>query len=128
MIAMSTRTLWSRVLVMLGLSAILIGATDPLEGSLVILPGMATLWIGAWIGGIGSRKLLGWAFVLVAAGVALLFGLSAIGGIGGRTGRSMWWSLLLIPYPVGWVMGLVGAVRALIQLFRRPAAPEPAAP
>ncbi|HVP14616.1 MAG TPA: hypothetical protein VMS88_03670 [Terriglobales bacterium] len=125
---MNTRSLWSRALVILGLADVLIGAIDPIEGSFVILPGMAALWIGAWAGRTASRKLLAWAFLLVAVGVAVMFGLTAMHGIGGRTGRSMWWALLLIPYPVGWVMGLVGAVRSLIQLFRRPAAPLPTAP
>jgi hypothetical protein len=50
---------------------------------------------------------------LIAVGVAALFGLSAIGGFGGPSGRSMWWGLLLLPYPIGWVIGLLGAVQCL---------------
>lgn len=38
---------------------------------------------------------------------------SAIGGIRGNTGRSVWWALALMPYPVGWLLGLVFGMRRL---------------
>jgi len=47
--------------------------------------------------------------------------LSAFGGFGAGTGLSNWWGLLLVPYAVGWVMGLAGSVLALVESFRRPA-------
>ncbi len=50
-----------------------------------------------------------------------LWGMSAIGGIGGSTGRSMWWALVLLPYPVGWVMGFAGVIRALREANGAPA-------
>ena len=40
---MSKRTLWSGVFVIVGLLAMLVGAIDPLEGSFVILPGIAVV-------------------------------------------------------------------------------------
>lgn len=110
---MPTRWRWSRILVVVGLVAILVGAADPLEGSLVILPGTGLLAFGAWLGNSRNRRLLYWAFALVAVGVGEVWGLSAVGGLGGSTGRSMWWAILLLPYPVGWVMALVGAIRRL---------------
>jgi hypothetical protein len=30
----------------------------------------------------------------------------------------MWWGLLLLPYPVGWLMALVGGVACLVRFFR----------
>ena len=36
---MNARKLWSRILIIVGSIAMLVGALDPLEGSLVILPG-----------------------------------------------------------------------------------------
>ena len=108
---MSTRWPWSRIVSVVGLVAIVVGAIDPLEGSLLILPGTFLLALGAWLGHSRHRRLLYWAFALVALGVGLLWGISAVGGFGGSTGRSMWWALLLLPYPVGWVMALVGAIR-----------------
>jgi len=90
-----------------------LGAVDPLEGSLVILPGSLLVALGAFLGRSRWLVLLMWAFILVAIGVGALFGLSALGGVGGRTGRSMWWLLVVLPYPAGWIVGLVGAVLRL---------------
>lgn len=103
----------SRVLIIVGLAAMVIGAVDPLEGSLLILPGTGLAWFGALRARSRHRRLLLWSFVLVAAGVAALFGLSAIGGFGGNSGRSNWWAVALLPYPVGWMMGLIGAFRSV---------------
>ena len=47
---MPTRRRWSLVLAIVGLVAILIGAIDPLEGSLIILPGDGLLAFAAWLG------------------------------------------------------------------------------
>jgi hypothetical protein len=40
----------------------------------------------------------------------------------------MWWALTILPYPVGWVMGLVGAIRRLIESRKGDisAGPQPA--
>jgi hypothetical protein len=104
---------WSRLLVIVGLVAMVMGAIDPLEGSLVILPGTALVALGARVGKSRHRALVRWALVLVAVGVGALWWLSALGGFGPSSGRSYWWALVLLPYPVGWIMGLVGAVRTL---------------
>jgi hypothetical protein len=104
---------WQRILVITGLVLMVIGAIDPLEGSVVILMGSLVAATAAFLGKIKRWKLLAAAFALIAAGVAVLFGMSALGGIGGRTGRSLWWALLILPYPAGWIMGLVGAVLGL---------------
>jgi 4-hydroxybenzoate polyprenyltransferase len=37
-----------------------------------------------------------------------LFGLSAVGGFGGTTGRSAWWAVLILPYLAGWAVGILG--------------------
>lgn len=103
----------ARILIIVGLVTMVIGLIDPLEGSLVILPGTALAALGAGLGRASHRTLLYWGFTLVAVGVAAMWGMSAVGGIGGATSRSMWWALTLLPYPVGWVLSLVGAVRSL---------------
>jgi len=104
---------WSRILVVAGLVAMAIGALDPLEGSLVILPGTGLIALGALLGNSPHRMFLCGSFLLVAAGVGAMWGLSAIGGFGGTSGRSNWWALVLVPYLVGWIMGLVGAIQTL---------------
>jgi len=55
---MKGATRWSRILVIVGLVAMLIGAIDPLEGSLVILPGTGMVALGALLGNSRHRKLL----------------------------------------------------------------------
>ena len=102
-----------RVLVVAGLTAMVLGALDPLEGSLLILPGTGLAALGALLSHSRFRRSLYWSFALVSIGVAALWGMSAMGGIGGPGQRSMWWALVLLPYPVGWVLGLVGVVREL---------------
>jgi len=99
--------------VILGLVASVIGVADPLEGSPIILIGSALALAGALLDRSRQRKWLSWAFALTCVGVAALFGLSALGGIGGDSGRSYGWGLVLLPYPVGWLMTVVGAVRYL---------------
>jgi hypothetical protein len=103
----------SRILIVAGLVAMVLGALDPLEGSPVILAGIGLAGFGATGATSRHRTLLRWSFVLVAVAVGAIFALSAIGGFGGSSGRSNWWALVLLPYPVGWIMGLVGAVRSL---------------
>jgi hypothetical protein len=104
---------WSRVPIIAGLILMVIGAIDPLEGSVVILAGSLVAALGAFFGKIRRWKLLVGAFVLIAVGVGVMFAMSARGGIGGSTGRSMWWLLIILPYPAGWVMGLTGAILSL---------------
>ncbi|MBN1336183.1 MAG: hypothetical protein JXB39_09495 [Deltaproteobacteria bacterium] len=110
---MVRRRRWSRILVIVGLVALILGAIDPLEGSLVVLLGAALVTLGAFMAGSRHRRFLAWSLALLALGIGTMFGLSAIGGIGGSTGRSSWWGLVLLPYPVGWIMMLVGAIRCL---------------
>jgi hypothetical protein len=107
---MNARELWSRILVIAGGIAMLVGALDPMEGSAVILPGSGLFALGAFLGQ-HERRLVTyrvWVFILIAIGVGALWGLSAIGGIGGTSGHSMWWGVLILPYLIGWFMGICG--------------------
>ncbi len=109
----------SRGLLITGLTAMIVGALDPMEGSLVILLGAGLAALGIRAGGSRFHALATLAFVLVAIGVGALWGLSSVGGFGGASGRSNAWGLLLVPYPIGWILGLVAAIRRL----REPATP-----
>lgn len=103
-----------------GLVVMLIGCLDPLEGSVLILAGA---FLEALAGRLGASRLTRQAVLalgLIAIGVAAMFALSAVGGVGGRTGRSAGWGLLVAPYPVGLVLGLVVAVRLVRQLRGAP--------
>lgn len=108
------------MLLTVGSVAMLIGALDPLEGSLVILPGSAVVTLGTFLshGKCGLLSYWIWIFILIAIGVGAMFALSAVGGIGGGSGHSAWWGLLIVPYPVGWIMGIVSLVSRLVRTFR----------
>jgi len=116
---MELRERWARILCVAGVLTMLAGCLDPLEGSVLILAGSGLLALGAHLGRSRHRKAAFWAFVLTVVGVAILFGLSAMGGVGGETGRSMAWALVILPYPAGALMALVTGVRILIEIFRR---------
>jgi hypothetical protein len=118
--AMNARRLWSRILAVVGGIAMMLGTLDPLEGSLLILPGSGMVALGVFLGRKERWTVLYWvwAFILIAVGVGALFALSAVGGIGGKSGHSMWWGILMLPYPAGWLMALAGAVIALVRVFK----------
>jgi hypothetical protein len=108
----------ARPLSWMALALLLVGALDPMEGSVLIAAGAV---LAAWLG-VGtssrSRTLLLWGAGLTVVGVAALFGFSALGGIGGDSGRSNWWALTFVPYPVGWIASLVGAFRLVAEVRR----------
>ena len=112
MTGMSTIHRPSRVVLAIGLAAMILGLVDPLEGSIVILAGIGLATVAAYRLHSSHRLALSAGLALAAAGVAALWVLSAMGGFGGNTGRSTWLGLTLVPYPVGWVIALVAAIRA----------------
>jgi hypothetical protein len=88
----------------------LVGAIDPIEGSLLILPGSGLIALGTFLEQ-GERRLITyrlWVFILTAIGVGASWGLTMAGGIGGSDGISPWWAVLILPYPIGWSMGIWG--------------------
>jgi len=117
---MNTSKTWSRTLVIAGGIVMLAGIVDPLEGSVVILAGSGLVTLGTFLGDTGRSLLVYWIciFILIAVGVGAMFALSAVGGFGGTTGRSMWWGLPILPYPVGWIMGMVSLSARLTRTFR----------
>lgn len=110
---------WYRPLVIAGLTGMIIGAVDPLEGSIVIAIGSVVVGVGTprRDSAVAGRVWL--ASVMIVAGVAAIWIMSAFGGVGGRTGRSMWWLMVAAPYPVGWILGLIAAVQRLRELRER---------
>jgi len=107
---MNARSIWSRILIVVGSIAMLVGALDPMEGSVVILPGSGLVALGAFLGH-SERRLIAYrvgVFILIVIGVGAMWGLSWVGGFGGPSGRSMWWGVLILPYVIGWSMGIWG--------------------
>ena len=110
---MFATTHWPRTLVIIGLVAMVLGAIDPLEGSVVVLAGATLAALGASLSHSRHAVMLLWAFALLFFGVGSMWVLSFFGGVGGSSSNSWWWLIAVVPYPIGWVLGLVGAVRRL---------------
>jgi len=118
----------SSLLFVIGCAAIVLGAVDPLEGSVVILGGSAAALAGVLLGKRPHRivQYWLWTFLLIAIGVGLLFAWSNVGGFGGTSGRSMWWALTLLPYPIGWLMAIAAILRNVVNHWRLHHHPHPA--
>jgi hypothetical protein len=107
---MPTRERWGQGLFSVGGIAMLVGAVDPMEGSLAILPGSGLMALGAFLAHAERLVMLYRlaVFGLITIGVGSLWGMTMFGGIGNSSGHSPWWGLLLVPYVVGWPKGILG--------------------
>jgi hypothetical protein len=47
-------------------------------------------------------------FLLIALGVGAMWAVPRFGNFGGHSGLSTWWGLLVLPYLIGWSMGIWG--------------------
>lgn len=120
---MAAATRLSKILLVAGFVGMFVGAIDPLEGALVILPASGLVALATILGKSRHRVLAVTGFVLIAGGVTAMWALSAFGGIGGDTGRSMGWAIVMSPYPIGWLTGIAAGILAMIEAFKhRPAA------
>ncbi len=117
---MNVRMLFSRILFVIGSLAMLIGIIDPLEGSLIILPGSALVLLAVALSSSERRVLIYWiwVFALIGIGVGAIFALSSVGGFGGRSGRSMLWLVTILPYPIGWIMGMRGIIIRIVEVLK----------
>ncbi|MBV6443683.1 MAG: hypothetical protein DYG98_26725 [Haliscomenobacteraceae bacterium CHB4] len=98
---------WPRILFITGVVCLIVGAIDPLEGSVVIAFGSVLLaGITRWTHD-RHRNLFLASAIMVLVGVAFLFYLSSLGGFGGDSGLSWWWGLLILPYPVAWLVTII---------------------
>lgn len=118
--AVAGRAAWTRPLLIIGTLCLAVGTIDPLEGAVLIVGGVALIILAAFLGGSRSRRLLASSLVLIGAGVAGMWIISGYGGVGGDTGRSMWWLVpILVPFVLGWLLAVVGTVRLFRETFRR---------
>jgi hypothetical protein len=98
---------WIRIISIIGVIALIIGALDPMEGSVVIACGSALVALSTYLTHDRHRKIFLVAFIMILTGVFFLFYLSSLGGIGGTSNHSMWWGILILPYPIGWLISIV---------------------
>lgn len=111
----------AKILVSTGLVLMVGGALDLMEGAVVILTGIILAAAGAEFSHSRYTRLMYLSAGLVAFGVGALFYFSWLGGIGGTSGRSGWLALFILPYPIGWLVGLFVATRKLREGFTDPA-------
>ncbi len=101
------KTTWYPKLFITGIVFVILGVLDPMEGSIVILMGSLLIAISSYLMQNKFWKLFTISFLLILVGVFFLFFFSSLGGIGGNSRLSMWWGMLILPYPLGWIMSIV---------------------
>ncbi len=114
---MKNKLSWTRIIYITGVIALIIGAIDPLEGSIVIAAGSALLALSSYLTHDRHWKIFLSALIMILFGVFFLFYFSSLGGFGGDSSLSWWWGTLILPYPIGWVMSIV---LLITRAFKRP--------
>jgi len=97
----------TRIIYITGVIALIIGAIDPLEGSVVIAAGILLLTLATFMAHDRHWKIFMLSLILIAMGVFFLFYFSSLGGFGGNSTLSWWWGILILPYPIGWLVTIV---------------------
>lgn len=103
---MKTKINWIRVVFVIGIVALIIGAVDPLEGSIVIAAGSASLAFATQFMKDRHKNLFLGFFIAIAIGVIAMFILSSLGGFGGTSTLGWWWGVFILPYPIGWFISI----------------------
>jgi len=98
---------WTKVMYYAGVTALIIGILDPLEGSVVITAGSLLITLAAFLSRDRHLKVFLLSSVLILSGVFFLFYFSSLGGFGGKSTLSWWWGMLILPYPAGWILTIV---------------------
>ncbi|MBK9285264.1 MAG: hypothetical protein IPM51_13265 [Sphingobacteriaceae bacterium] len=93
---------WIKWLKYLGVFTVIFGALDPMEGSILITIGAGLLFLHAKLMHASNFKIYFILFLSILFGVAALFIISSFGGLGPQN-LNMWWGLLILPYPLGWL-------------------------
>lgn len=96
-----------------GLIMMLLGAVDPLEDAPLIVGGALVATVAATVAHHPAARRLADETLLIAVGVAMMVVWSLVGGFGGASGRSVWWALTIMPYPLGVLAVVVTALHTL---------------
>lgn len=104
---MKEKAKWTSVIYVIGIIALIIGILDPLEGSVVIAVGSILLALSAFLTHDRYWKIFMASLILIVIGVFFLFYLSSLGGFGGKSTLSWWWGMLILPYPIGWLIAII---------------------
>lgn len=105
----------TRFLFIVGIIALLAGVIDPLEGSLAIAGGSGLITLSMYMTRDRNRENYLFAFLLIVFGVFFLFFFSSLGGFGDGAVLSWWWALLILPYPLGWLLAVALLVARILR-------------
>ena len=106
---------WTRAIYIIGIIALIIGTIDPLEGSVLIMAGSALLALSAYVTSDRHTKIFSVSLIMIVIGVFFLFYFSSLGGFGGTSTLSWWWGLLILPFPMGWLIIVFILIRRAIE-------------
>jgi uncharacterized membrane protein YhdT len=117
---MNERRAWSLLLCVIGMVTLFSFFSDTEVGLVMVTDfgpvfGGAMIALSAVLARSRFRRLAYWAFGLQLVGVGPVLLISAFGGVGGNTGRSIWWSLTCLPQPLGWILCFVAGVCILAE-------------
>lgn len=98
---------WKSIILIIGMVTLVIGAIDPLEGSVIIAAGSLLIALSTYLTRHRYWKIFLASLIMIIFGMFFMFYLSNLGGFGGKSELSWWWGILILPYPIGWVMTIV---------------------
>ena len=104
---MEEKTKWTHVTYVMGIIAQLVGILDPLEGSILVAAGSILVVLSTFVTHDRHRKLFLLSCIMIITGVAFMFYLSSLGGFGDKSILSWWWGILILPYPIGWLITMI---------------------
>jgi len=103
---MKEKVKWTRIIYIIGVIALIIGALDPLEGSVIIAAGSVLIIVSTYVKRDQHWKIFLASLIMIVIGVIFLFYFSSLGGFGGTSTLSWWWGILILPYPIGWLISI----------------------
>lgn len=104
---------FARWLPIAALGVTLAGLLDPLDGFAVVLIGGVLTVMAALQERSTHLRLAVGSLLLAALGCGAMVVMSSMGGVGGNTGRSIWWLVILTPYPIGVIGSLLASALIL---------------
>lgn len=115
---MNAKSDWKHVIYIFGIIAMILGAIDPLEGSVLVVLGSTLLGLSTYLKRDRHWKIFLISTLLIFVGVIFLFYFSSLGGFGGESKLSAWWGLLILPYPIGWLLSIVTLIIRAVKNYR----------
>ncbi len=105
-----------RYVYMTGIVAMVLGAADPMEGSLLIAAGAVMLAFSSHFRKERYSKIFLASALMILFGVFSLWFVSSLGGFDPK--REWWWLVFIVPYPIGWIVSIVTLVVKAVKKTR----------